>query len=251
MTRRYVIVGSGAAGIAAAETLRKADPAGRISLVTAERAGYYSRPGLAYLLAGEVDEDHLYPYNTETLHGLGNEWITGQAVRLDPATHYLHLQDGRTLLYDRLLLAPGASAVMPDLPGIHLEGVVKLDTLEDTRRILRLARRGKPAIVVGGGITALELVEGLVACGMRVHYLLRGERYWSNVLDPVESHMVQERLKEDGVILHTNVQVSEILGHATVEGVRTQEGQVISARLAPLPWASARGLSWRAAADWL
>ncbi len=232
MTRRYVIVGSGAAGIATAETLRQADPAGQICLVSAEHAGYYSRPGLAYYLAGEVDIDQLYPYHSTTLRRLGDEWITEQAVRLEPAAHYLHLQDGRTLLYDRLLLAPGASAVMPDLPGIHLEGVVKLDTLEDTKRILRLARRGKPAIVAGGGITALELVEGLVARGMRVHYLLRGERYWSNVLDPVESYMVQERLKEDGVILHTNVQVSEILGHRTVEGIRTQEGQVIPARLA-------------------
>jgi NADPH-dependent 2,4-dienoyl-CoA reductase/sulfur reductase-like enzyme len=121
---------------------------------------------------------------------------------------------------------------MPDLPGIRLEGVVKMDTLEDTRRILHLARRGKPAIVAGGGITALELVEGLVTRGMRVHYLLRGERYWSNVLDPVESHMVQERLKEDGVIVHTNVQVSEIIGRHAVEGVRTQDGELIPARLA-------------------
>ena len=231
--RRYVIIGSGAAGISAAETLRENDPTGKVVLVTGDRFGYYSRPGLAYLLAGEVDEGQLFPYRPEMMKKMGVEWITAHVERVDPLAHRLHLKDERTIDYDRLLLATGATAVIPDLPGIHLEGVVKLDNFEDIHRILKRAQRGKEVVVVGGGITALELVEGLAARNMRVHYLLRGERYWSSILDEHESLMVQEQLKEDGVRLHTNVQVSEVYGrHNAVEGVLTQDGNKIKGRMA-------------------
>lgn len=218
--------------MAAAQTLLRADPAGHICLVSGDRHGYYSRPGLAYFLSKEIDEGQLFPMKLDTLRKKGVEWVTGNAVRLEPAQHLLHLQDGRALPYDRLLLTPGATATMPDLPGIHLEGVVKLDHLEDTQHIIKLARRGAEAVVIGGGITALELVEGLAAQGMKVHYLLRGDRYWSNVLDPVESEMVAEHLKADGVHIHTEVQVSEIVGKHHVEAVRTQQGELLRCRMA-------------------
>ena len=231
--RRYVIIGSGAAGISAVEALREQDPTGKVILITGDRFGYYSRPGLAYLLANEVDEGQLYPYQPEMIKSLGVEWITAHVERIEPLAHRLHLKDGRTVDYDRLLLATGATAIIPDLPGIHLEGVVKLDNFEDIHRILHRAQRGKEVVVVGGGITALELVEGLAARKMRVHYLLRGDRYWSSILDEYESHMVQEKLKEDGVMLHTKVEVSEVYGrHNAVEGVLTQDGQKIKGRMA-------------------
>ncbi|HLA06674.1 MAG TPA: FAD-dependent oxidoreductase, partial [Anaerolineales bacterium] len=88
------------------------------------------------------------------------------------------------------------------------------------------ARRGKTAVVVGGGITALELVEGLVARGMVVHYLLRGDRYWSNVLDEQESRIVEGRLREEGVTLRYHAEVIEISGrNKKVNGVRLLDGQ--------------------------
>lgn len=230
--RRYVIIGSGAAGLSAANTLREYDPGGNVTVVTGDRFGYYSRPGLAYLLAGEVDDAQLYPYQPEMLKKLGIDWITAHVEQIDAPAHQLYLKDGRKIHYDRLLLATGATAVIPDLPGIHLEGVVKLDNFEDTYRILRRVQRGKEAIVVGGGITALELVEGFTAQGMRVHYLMRGDRYWSAVLDELESDLVLERLKEDGVMVHTGVQVSEVCGKHAVEGVLTLDGQIIKGRMA-------------------
>ncbi len=97
---------------------------------------------------------------------------------------------GKKLTYDRLLIATGARAVRMDVPGANLEGVVVLDNLDDARRIIKSARRTRSAVVIGGGITALEIVEGLVSRGVKTHYFLRGERYWSNVLDETESGIV-------------------------------------------------------------
>ena len=79
---------------------------------------------------------------------------------------------------------------------------------------------------MGGGITALEIVEGLVTHGMKVHYLLRGDRYWSNVLDERESHIVEERLQAEGVELHFHAELTEILGKKNqVSGVRLKDGR--------------------------
>jgi len=66
---------------------------------------------------------------------------------------------------------------MPIVSGSDLTGVVKLDSMDDAKVIINSARKTKVAVVVGGGITALELVEGLVTMGVKVHYFLRGERF--------------------------------------------------------------------------
>ena len=104
--------------------------------------------------------------------------------------------------------------------------------MEDAKRILKQARRGKTAVVIGGGITALELTEGLRARGMKVHYLLRGDRYWSNVLDEHESQIIEHLLWEEGVILHHNTEVAELTGsHGKVSGVRLQDGKALKCEL--------------------
>src|SRR5690606_15407768 len=103
-----------------------------------------------------------------------------------PAERRVFFEGGVSLPYDRLLIATGSQAVPLDLPGADFQGVHKLDNMTDSRAILAAARRTKEAVVVGGGITALELVEGLRARRLKVHYLLRGGRYWNNVLDEVE-----------------------------------------------------------------
>jgi NAD(P)H-nitrite reductase large subunit len=88
------------------------------------------------------------------------------------------------------------------------------------------------AVVVGGGITALELVEGLVSRGVKVRYLLRGDRYWSNVLDEQESLIVEHRLKEEGVILHHHAEIVEVTGkNGRVAGVRLSNGQALACDL--------------------
>jgi NAD(P)H-nitrite reductase large subunit len=84
-------------------------------------------------------------------------------------------------------------------------------------------------VVVGGGITALELAEGLAARRVKVHLLIRGDRYWSNVLDETESEIVQHRLKEDKITLHFESELEEILEkRGKVAGIRMKNGQQIA-----------------------
>jgi NAD(P)H-nitrite reductase large subunit len=223
----YVIVGTGVAGIAAIEAIRSVDASGAITLIGDDPHGYYSRPGLAYYLSGEVGEQQLFPLPGDELRRLRVRHIKGLVARLSPASHQLQSTTGSSMEYDRLLLATGAHATALDVPGAKLPEVVKLDHLDDARKILKLARRGKTAVVVGGGITALELVDGLMARGARVHYLLRAGRYWSSVLDEDESDLVEHRLTQEGAQVHHNAELKEILGRDNVQAVRLKDGRVL------------------------
>jgi NAD(P)H-nitrite reductase large subunit len=232
MPRHHVIVGSGIAGLAAAEALRSARPTDEITLISEEPHPFYSRPGLAYLLRGDIPERQLHIRKPDHLRDLKVNRITAVVEQLSCAEHELLLSDRKKVRYDRLLIATGALAVPPNFPGADLAGIVKLDGLDDARRIMKQTGKRKTAVVIGGGITALELVEGLHAQGMTVHYFLRGARYWSDILDETESSIVLGRLKHEGVILHLNTQIKEALGlRGRLTAVETQDGKRIACQL--------------------
>jgi NAD(P)H-nitrite reductase large subunit len=229
---RYVIIGTGVSGLTAVNTLRTLDPSAEISLVGDDPHGFYSRPGIAYYLNGEIPENQLAIYSKKEWKNLKVLYVKGIATRLDARNHLLEIGSTGILKYDRLLIATGSTAVPLSIPGAGFKGVVKLDDFEDTRRILTLARHAKCAVVVGGGIIAVELVEGLIARGVKVHYLLRGDRYWPNVLDENESHLLEHRLAEDGVTLHFQTEAAEVLGkRGKVAGVRTTQGEIIHCQI--------------------
>ncbi len=224
---RYLIIGNGPAGWAAAEAIRQLDSTGRITIISSEGPEFYSRPGLAYLLTGAVPEKMLFARTDDDYHRLRIERLAAMVTGVDPHHQQLHLQDGRVLDYDALLLATGAQAIRPDVPGIELDGVVTLDTLEDARRILKFARRARRAVVVGGGITAIELAEGLAARKVETHYLMRKDRYWSSVLDEDEAALVERKFEEDGIRLHRRTELMRLHGQrGRLTAVETSQGTI-------------------------
>jgi nitrite reductase (NADH) large subunit len=230
MPHRYLIIGDGVAGIAAAEVIQRQGAAGDLLLIGDEPHPFYSRPGLAYYLSGELPEKQLFLPQAHPF-----QRVQARAVAIQPQAQRVTLDNGQTLSYERLLLATGSRAVAVSIPGAELEGVVKLDNLADTQHILKLARRAKRAVVVGGGITALELAEGLKARGLKTYYLLRRDRYWRNVLDPMESSIVERRLAEDGIELLHHTELAQILGkNNRVVGVQTRDGRQLACELVAL-----------------
>jgi NAD(P)H-nitrite reductase large subunit len=228
MARRYLIIGSGVAALAAAEAIRRQDSIGEITVVGDDPHGYYSRPGLAYALNQALPEQQIFPRSTNHLRKLFTKSIHARVSGLLPANHEIVLEDGQRLSYDRLLLATGSVAAPGDFPGYDLAGVVKLDTLEDVRGIIKLAQRARSAVVVGGGIIAIELVEGLAAHDLTVHYFLRTDRFWSSVLDETESRMVERGLQSEGIRLHYRAQVEQALGkEGQLAAVLTKAGSTL------------------------
>jgi NAD(P)H-nitrite reductase large subunit len=229
---RYLLIGTGVAAISALEAIRSVDERGEVSVVGEDPHGYYSRPGLAYYLTGELEESLLFPYQKADFARLNARFYRARAVRILPAEREVELEGGARLPYDKLLIATGAQAIPLNVPGANLAGVHKLDNLADARALLAQARRGRPALVTGGGITALELAEGLAARGMKVHYVFRSERYWPAVLDETESRLIESLLRREGMTLYPKTELTEILGkNGKATGARLSDGKVIQADL--------------------
>jgi NAD(P)H-nitrite reductase large subunit len=229
---RHVIVGQGVAGVSAAEAIRSVERSAEILMVSNDPNSFYSRPGLAYYLTGELPEKQLYIYSKADWRRLNVKYVKAEALRLPPKEHRLELDRSSALTYDRLLLATGATSALLSVLGEKLKGVMYLDNFDDTRALLKQAHRTKTAVVVGGGVLALELVEGLKSCGVHVHFFLRGDRYWPGLLDEVESRLVENRLEHEGVRIHPNTEVAEILGRSgSVGGVRTKGGETIGCEM--------------------
>ena len=229
---RYVIIGTGAAGMAAAETIRREDRDGEIICVSAEKAGYYSRPGLAYYLSKELGEKSLYPFSKVDFSRRGFQFYQNTAVKIEPDAHEIIFRNGKKVRYDRVLLALGAQAVRPNVPGVDLDGIVYLDSIAQTNFMIRKARWQKKAVVVGGGITALELVEGLQARRVTVDFLIRGDRYWNRVLDEIESRIIEDRLRHEGVRIHLNTELEKVIGkNGKVAAVRTKDGRTLKTKM--------------------
>ena len=115
--RHCVIIGSGIAGLVAAENIRATlkDNAA-ITMISEEEHAFYSRPGLAYLLRGDIPERQLFIRGRDELSALNVQRITGRVTAIDTSRHALVTDDGRSVRYDRLLLATGATAAPPPFP---------------------------------------------------------------------------------------------------------------------------------------
>lgn len=232
MTSHYLIIGNGAAGVSAAETIRQHDQNGRITLVSDEPYPMYSRPGIAYYLLDQVSETQLISRQPSFYQKHRFDLIFGRVAGLDLAAHTAHLENGKTIPYDVLLLATGARATPPPFPGGQLEGVVTLDTLDNAKKIVAYGRKSKSAVVVGGGITAMELAEGLHHQGVKTHFLQRGTRLWPRLFDERESSIVEQQIKQEGIHLHYNEEIAEAVGkNGRLTAVKLQSGKEISCQM--------------------
>jgi len=129
-------------------------------------------------------------------------------------------------------MATGASALRPSLPGSDLEGVLTFDTLDDAKRVIKLGRKARSAVIVGGGITAMELAEGLRHLGAKTHLLQRRDRIWGRLFDVRESAAVEREIRKEGINIHYNEEIEEILGkRGKVSGVRLKSGRIIKCQV--------------------
>jgi CoA-dependent NAD(P)H sulfur oxidoreductase len=215
---RLVIVGGVAAGTKAASRARRVAPGLEITLYQEEPEVSISECGLPYFLSGVVGErGRLIARTPEQFAQKDIEVLVRHRVEtVDPGARNLRVKDlasGRTFedSYDRLILATGARAVVPPIPGAELDGVFKLRFLTDADDILAYIRERSPkrAAVVGGGYIGLEVAENLRKLGLEVS-LVEGADRVALAYGPEVSAMVEDHLREKGVNVYTGENVEEL-----------------------------------------
>ncbi|MFQ6090887.1 MAG: FAD-dependent oxidoreductase, partial [Candidatus Bipolaricaulia bacterium] len=114
---RYCIIGNGAAGVTAAETIRSLDPAGNITIISDEALPVYSRCLIPDLISGEMSEEELLLRPEDFYEAQGIEALLRRVVSIGPEENCVTLADGQEIAYDKLLLATGGSPIIPEIEG--------------------------------------------------------------------------------------------------------------------------------------
>jgi NAD(P)H-nitrite reductase large subunit len=229
---RAVVIGTGPAGITAAETLRRLDPAGSVTALSTEPFPPYSPAALAdHFLTGR--DQTLYWKGTDVAERLGiDERRATVVTAVDTDNREVVLDDNSRLPYDGLVIASGSRLHAP-LDGADLPGVLDFKSLRTATELLGRVRRGEAhtALVVGNGLIGIELA--LLLRDLGVDTTVIGRRNWvmPRILDPITSAVAEAELARRGVTLRLGVQADAFVGTPTVTGVRLADGTVLSADL--------------------
>ena len=210
--RTFVIVGAGAAGAVAAETLRNEGFQGRVVLIGEDPSPPYDRPNLSKdYLAGNAPEEWI-PLRPEDFYKSREIElrVAARVASLDVERRAVGLASGESIRYDALLLATGARPVPLPVPGADLPHVHYLRTLEDSRRLIEAAKKARRAVVIGSGFIGLEVAAALVERGIQVSVVGRESLPLEQALGMELAQVVKALHEARGVRFHLEATATRI-----------------------------------------
>ena len=231
--RTLVVLGAGAAGNAAAETLRQDGFTGRVVMITQEPRLPYDRPNLSKgYLSGDAGPEAL-PWRTpEFYRDHDIEVLAGQRVaRVEVPLKTLTFADGSTLTYDGLLLATGGVARRLKIPGAQWPNVFTLRSADDADAIIKAAIPASRVVVIGAGFIGMEAAAALTKRGLAVTVVGRGSVPLARQLGPEIGRMLQEAQAEKGVAFRLGRQPVRLEGDGRVQTVVLDDGEALPADL--------------------
>lgn len=220
MSKTFAIIGAGAAGVAAAFTLRDSGFDGDLILVGEEDEFPYERPPLSKDGVANTELTLLRPAAAYADAAIDLR-LGSRAEELDTTGQRVRLAGGETIAYDRLLLATGGRARRLSVPGSELDGIHYLRTAKDKERIAAAAQSSKRAVVVGLGFIGSEVAATLRTSELEVTALDPLDRPLAGAVGVEVADIVLELHREHGVDVHTGQGVVAFNGNGRVETVST------------------------------
>lgn len=227
---KHLIIGAGAAGVTAAETLRKLDVAAEITMLDGEGEGPYARMTIPYMLSDKIGEEgtHLRR-DPDHFSSLRIDVVKARAAAVDTVARSVRLADGSTRVYDRLLIATGSVPSKENIEGIDLPGVHTCWTLADARAIVDEVRPGARVVQMGAGFVGCIIIQGLVTRGANLTILVRSGRMVSRMMPPKASEMIASWCEARGVRVMGKTQAARIEPDGTALKVTLTTGETLPA----------------------
>lgn len=226
MSTHFVVVGGGQAALQAIHTSRQNGFEGRITLVADEPYPPYQRPPLSKkYLAGALPRERLFLKPASFYESRQVDLLLGtRAEEIDLSGSRLRLSDGRSLDFDRLLLATGSRARKLEASGAELGGIHYLRGIADVDAISETFVAGARLLIVGAGYIGLEVAAVARALGLEVTVLEAADRVLGRVVCPQMSAFYEKYHRRAGVDIRLNAAVDAFIGHGRVEAVQTVVG---------------------------
>jgi NAD(P)H-nitrite reductase large subunit len=225
---KHVIIGTGPAGVVAAETLRKRAPRDDITMLGDEPEPPYSRMALPYLLVGNIGEDGTYlRKDAGHFEKLSIHVRKGRALRVDTTKREVRVDSGDVLPYDRLLIATGVSANRPRIPGIDLPNVLACWTLADARKILAVTKPGAKVLQMGAGFIGCIIMEALAARNVELTVVEAGNRMVPRMMTEGAGAMIKAWCERKGIKVITGATVGSIAQRDARLDAKLDNGQAL------------------------
>ena len=230
---KLVMIGNGMAGLRTIEEILDRDPQHfEITIIGKEAYPNYNRIMLSNILQNKmtVEETIMNSYDWYAEHDI--KLVNNDPVTiLDRANKTVITESGQSFEYDQCIIATGSKAFVLPIPGSDLPSVIGWRTIDDTKRMMEIARTKHKAIVIGGGLLGLECARGLLDQGMEVTVVHLAEWLMEMQLDRKAGQMLKNDLEQQGMRFELQANTQEILGHEDVESVRLADGRVLEADL--------------------
>lgn len=228
--KSIVIIGNGAAGITAADTVRRFHPECEIHLVSREKHHFYNRMAITRLIYGRSAMSGLY-MQSEAWYDERKItcWLNTHATHINRGRKHVILATGETLAYDRLILATGSSCFVPPIPGYGLPGSFVLREAEEAMEIRAYIQKHqcRTAVIAGGGLLGLETAYALHKMGLTVCVLERGEWLLRRQLDERGGQYLKEYLEALGLTVETSAEAACVEGEDRVSTVTLKDGRAL------------------------
>ena len=228
----YVIIGNGAAGLNAAKAIRERDKTGSVIMISNEPYSTYNRPMLTKSIMADLDENQIAVEETSWYEENNIIQLLGKEVTsIDADNKEIVMNDGMKLQYTKLIYAAGSECFIPPIPGHDKPEVVAIRRLADTKKIAGLLPEVKHVAVIGGGVLGLEAAWEMRKARCEVTVLELAPILMGRQLDESAGEVLKKIGQDQGIQIHTGVQIASIEGEEHVTGVKLADGTVIPAEL--------------------
>ena len=224
----HVIIGAGPAAVSAAEQIKKLDSRSEVTMLAAEDVPPYSRMAIPYYLTGDITPEGTY-LRKDAAHfeKLGINVLHGRANSIDSKAKIVALAGSDdTIGYDKLLVATGATATKPPIPGIDLNAVHNCWSLADAHKIIDKATPGTNVTLMGAGFIGCIILESLAARNVNLTVIEMENRMVSRMTNRTMGTMIKDWCVSKGIRVMTSTKVdsiSEAAGSALVVNTSTAE----------------------------
>lgn len=247
---KLVIIGNGVAGVTCALEVRARDADVEITMIGGETEYFFSRTALMYSYMDAMTRQDLEPYERGVYEKKKIRLVYDWVRDIDHAARTVQTAAGESIAWDKLVIACGAAARMIDWPGADAasSGIVHFVSMQDLDRCEALTPSTRTAVVVGGGLVGVELVECLRHHGVEVHFLVREPYYWPAALAEEESEFVQQHMREHGVHVHLEEELDEIQSDSDgrVSSITTSAGARIECQMLGVSIGVTANIDWLA-----
>ena len=229
--KRQVIIGNSAAGISAIKAIREKDSFCSITLISAERCNAYSPVLTPYYISRKIPKKSLFFVNHKFYRDFRVKRILGnKAVAVDPSRQVIYLEDKSRVEYDHLLIATGASPILPGpmKADIH-QYVAGLRTIQDAEKIITLSKKAKEILIIGAGLLGLQMANAIFRPGVKLTIAEYGNHILPERIDADCSSLLQRRYQTRGISLLFGKAVKEFKKKRGKISAFTQEGEELKA----------------------